>query len=151
MRTSLGVLICAVVAATLGCGAAEAPDGFGSNGVFTVGCWLKIDDPPGYPDDYTLLYRGESTGFRRVQFHLKLTDGRPEMLYTSPLGNTLGLRRAGTDWMGNDARRVLAKDLPAVPRGKWCHVAAVRSEEHTSELQSPRCSSYAVFCLKKKK
>ena len=27
----------------------------------------------------------------------------------------------------------------------------LRSEEHTSELQSPRCISYAVFCLKKKK
>ena len=27
----------------------------------------------------------------------------------------------------------------------------VRSEEHTSELQSPLCISYAVFCLKKKK
>src|SRR2546426_4353826 len=27
---------------------------------------------------------------------------------------------------------------------------AARSEEHTSELQSP-CISYAVFCLKKKK
>ena len=26
-----------------------------------------------------------------------------------------------------------------------------RSEEHTSELQSPECISYAVFCLKKKK
>src|SRR3546814_7447341 len=26
-----------------------------------------------------------------------------------------------------------------------------RSEEHTSELQSPMSSSYAVFCLKKKK
>ncbi len=25
-----------------------------------------------------------------------------------------------------------------------------RSEEHTSELQSPNCISYAVFCLKKK-
>ena len=25
-----------------------------------------------------------------------------------------------------------------------------RSEEHTSELQSPECISYAVFCLKKK-
>ena len=25
-----------------------------------------------------------------------------------------------------------------------------RSEEHTSELQSRQCSSYAVFCLKKK-
>src|SRR5213079_3733183 len=28
---------------------------------------------------------------------------------------------------------------------------AMRSEEHTSELQSPVVSSYAVFCLKKKK
>jgi len=28
---------------------------------------------------------------------------------------------------------------------------AMRSEEHTSELQSPYVSSYAVFCLKKKK
>src|SRR3546814_7944638 len=29
--------------------------------------------------------------------------------------------------------------------------AAVRSEEHTSELQSLMCISYAVFCLKKKR
>src|SRR3546814_8639603 len=29
--------------------------------------------------------------------------------------------------------------------------AAVRSEEHTSELQSLMRNSYAVFCLKKKK
>src|ERR1051325_10492397 len=27
----------------------------------------------------------------------------------------------------------------------------LRSEEHTSELQSPYVSSYAVFCLKKKR
>ena len=27
----------------------------------------------------------------------------------------------------------------------------IRSEEHTSELQSPKQISYAVFCLKKKK
>ena len=26
----------------------------------------------------------------------------------------------------------------------------IRSEEHTSELQSPNLISYAVFCLKKK-
>src|SRR3546814_8148923 len=31
------------------------------------------------------------------------------------------------------------------------HVEAVRSEEHTSELQSLMRISYAVFCLKKKK
>src|SRR3546814_2455859 len=30
-------------------------------------------------------------------------------------------------------------------------VAVARSEEHTSELQSPMRISYAVFCLKKKK
>src|SRR3546814_1132201 len=30
-------------------------------------------------------------------------------------------------------------------------VEVVRSEEHTSELQSPMRISYAVFCLKKKK
>ena len=29
-------------------------------------------------------------------------------------------------------------------------LAALRSEEHTSELQSPVPISYAVFCLKKK-
>src|SRR3546814_3045562 len=31
------------------------------------------------------------------------------------------------------------------------HAAAFRSEEHTSELQSLMRTSYAVFCLKKKK
>ena len=30
------------------------------------------------------------------------------------------------------------------------HITVVRSEEHTSELQSLRRISYAVFCLKKK-
>src|SRR3546814_1564753 len=35
----------------------------------------------------------------------------------------------------------------------WCvqFVASLRSEEHTSELQSLMRISYAVFCLKKKK
>src|SRR3546814_8160432 len=33
---------------------------------------------------------------------------------------------------------------------RWAESAAVRSEEHTSELQSLMRSSYAVFCLKKK-
>src|SRR3546814_7957138 len=32
-----------------------------------------------------------------------------------------------------------------------CRMAMARSEEHTSELQSLMRSSYAVFCLKKKK
>src|SRR3546814_7880607 len=32
-----------------------------------------------------------------------------------------------------------------------CQVGGIRSEEHTSELQSLMRISYAVFCLKKKK
>src|SRR3546814_8852903 len=36
-------------------------------------------------------------------------------------------------------------------RGHLANVKALRSEEHTSELQSLMRISYAVFCLKKKK
>ena len=35
--------------------------------------------------------------------------------------------------------------------GKSTLLNILRSEEHTSELQSPCLISYAVFCLKKKK
>src|SRR3546814_3390639 len=38
----------------------------------------------------------------------------------------------------------------AHPAGAGVAVAAGRSEEHTSELQSLMRTSYAVFCLKKK-
>src|SRR3546814_2239821 len=38
-----------------------------------------------------------------------------------------------------------------VQSGEMAAVAAARSEEHTSELQSLMRISYAVFCLKKKK
>src|SRR6187200_3777084 len=37
------------------------------------------------------------------------------------------------------------------PPGVGKTLLARRSEEHTSELQSPDTISYAVFCLKKKK
>src|SRR3546814_8243327 len=38
-----------------------------------------------------------------------------------------------------------------VPQSTWQVQLAMRSEEHTSELQSLMRISYAVFCLKKKK
>src|SRR3546814_10509721 len=43
-----------------------------------------------------------------------------------------------------------AKSLHDKPRAQY-FARAVRSEEHTSELQSLMRISYAVFCLKKKK
>src|SRR3546814_1771574 len=42
----------------------------------------------------------------------------------------------------------IAADPQISPDGR--HIAYVRSEEHTSELQSLMRISYAVFCLKKK-
>src|SRR3546814_6569592 len=45
--------------------------------------------------------------------------------------------------------RVVAYDRTVIGRGVTVH-AGVRSEEHTSELQSLMRISYAVFCLKKK-
>src|SRR3546814_1989123 len=46
--------------------------------------------------------------------------------------------------------RVTAARNPSVTNGSWNIRSRVRSEEHTSELQSLMRISYAVFCLKKK-
>src|ERR1051326_8319594 len=45
---------------------------------------------------------------------------------------------------------VLARSAPADCTSSGVHLNEVRSEEHTSELQSHSFISYAVFCLKKK-
>src|SRR3546814_2098101 len=41
--------------------------------------------------------------------------------------------------------------LPVTSSGEYITVMPLRSEEHTSELQSLMRISYAVFCLKQKK
>src|SRR3546814_7329847 len=57
----------------------------------------------------------------------------------------------------DSSRRTCARErrweitLSAVFRKRKCPPRDVRSEEHTSELQSLMRISYAVFCLKKKK
>src|SRR3546814_9113991 len=42
-------------------------------------------------------------------------------------------------------------EFPNTPGNSFSPIALMRSEEHTSELQSLMRISYAVFCLKKKK
>src|SRR5256885_5147988 len=54
----------------------------------------------------------------------------------------------------HDALPIFSRCLPRIGTAfaSWCcgrSQGLRRSEEHTSELQSP-CISYAVFCLKKK-
>src|SRR3546814_4699180 len=48
-------------------------------------------------------------------------------------------------------QRLAQSDRRCLARGQRHRAFAVRSEEHTSELQSLMRISYAVFCLKKKK
>src|SRR3546814_6502381 len=61
-----------------------------------------------------------------------------------------GMRRDRADLAGvgnlHRQRAIAEQDVIAV-----LECDAQRSEEHTSELQSPMRHSYAVFCLKKKK
>src|SRR3546814_8156006 len=54
------------------------------------------------------------------------------------------VRRVEADGQG----RLRADRLPAIAGPT---IVCIRSEEHTSELQSLMSISYAVFCLKKKK
>src|SRR3546814_8157872 len=60
--------------------------------------------------------------------------------------NTVPHRRpaTGTAFMSRAAQAVRSEV-------RWFRDVGWRSEEHTSELQSLMRSSYAVFCLKKKK
>src|SRR3546814_3794833 len=52
----------------------------------------------------------------------------------------------------DDVGRIVEHAAKPVPAEIAHHaVAVLRSEEHTSELQSLMRNSYAVFCLKKKK
>src|SRR3546814_7178498 len=55
--------------------------------------------------------------------------------------------KSNATYLAYHAARELAKATPGV----YPPINIIRSEEHTSELQSLMRTSYAVFCLKKKK
>src|SRR3546814_5705656 len=75
-------------------------------------------------------------------------------LFRSPAGGNTRLLDAGVGLTAGPACRGGAGSLPRAARVAAGRAAAlrgtVRSEEHTSELQSLMRSSYAVFCLQKK-
>src|SRR3546814_5771793 len=82
--------------------------------------------------------------------------------HRSPELNTPYSQPSGQPSKISPARKNMGFELPHVNRPgrtRWNQrlvwlfelASAVRSEEHTSELQSLMRISYAVFCLKKKK
>src|SRR3546814_7035671 len=73
---------------------------------------------------------------------------RDEAVAVDPAGEGLD------DRPGRRRQRIDVRGLRLVARGRYLDGALLdvdRSEEHTSELQSLMRTSYAVFCLKKKK
>src|SRR3546814_5522694 len=95
----------------------------------------------GYEDGHRLLASSMSLG-DQTSLLTKLSDLAPGTLFGSSNGYWTGLP------LPELGRYALFRTWPApeMPRP-----GCVRSEEHTSELQSLMRISYAVFCLKKKK
>src|SRR3546814_4196585 len=102
-------------------------------------------------------------------YHRGLAAGLVELHHAGPpwvLALDPGRRAQGVDAVlevGGSGRRRLPRlladvaetverrDALAIPGDQRIFVPRLRSEEHTSELQSLMRTSYAVFCLKKKK
>src|SRR5213082_4259978 len=78
----------------------------------------------------------------RVLFFFFFNDTATTEIYT--VSDTLSLHDALPIWAGRRPGSPPRAARPPPP-------STSRSEEHTSELQSPDTISYAVFCLKKKK
>src|SRR3546814_9098795 len=93
---------------------------------------------------YTTLFRSARRSMSAAPFHRHAGRGRAgQNLHGA--GVCTVLRRAATELAGREGGK-----------GGYCMVlriaqGEVRSEEHTSELQSLMRISYAVFCLKKNK
>src|SRR3546814_4012485 len=67
----------------------------------------------------------------------------------APASSISSASRSGQ--LGSFSEGFSTKVLPAAMATANIHIGTMRSEEHTSELQSLMRISYAVFCLKKKK
>src|SRR3546814_1965698 len=81
----------------------------------------------------------------------QLADWGAEVIKIEPpggaKGDAIGSRRHATDFQNlHRNKRSMTLDLKSGDG----HAIFMRSEEHTSELQSLMRNSYAVFCLKKK-
>src|SRR3546814_1059771 len=90
-------------------------------------------------------------------FYVANTDALLAFPYVEGATKMAGKAKKIADLPAKGTNRHWTKSLVAAPNG-WLYVGVgadsnigERSEEHTSELQSLMSTSYAVFCLKKKK
>src|SRR3546814_14956109 len=109
-------------------------------------CFLTKRRPPNYTLNATLC--PSPTLFR--------SPHRPQRSAPADRQGPLSPERSGLH-AGKDGRRLSCRLRSATtggdtgPVGRVLRRRSLRSEEHTSELQSLMRISYAVFCLKKQK
>src|SRR3546814_3883272 len=89
---------------------------------------------------YTTLFRSTRT-----------RNGGSSARLGNPSDTTALLMNAPTPAQFTHSPLLKGADVAQEPDPLWFKDAIIRSEEHTSELQSLMRTSYAVFCLKKKK
>src|SRR3546814_6274137 len=94
-------------------------------------------------------------GLAQVNCHLDILQWRPQRRFLGTAaavalltGHLAAKRRGAAD--AAEPSGILSHHQ-AQDAAAWDFLAELRSEEHTSELQSLMRISYAVFCLKKKK
>ena len=89
--------------------------------------------------------------FRHYIFFFFFNDTATTEIYTLSLHDALPILDSHLERLGEVFTCMEAAGLKLKPEKCELFAKRVRSEEHTSELQSHVRISYAVFCLKKKK
>src|SRR3546814_2567434 len=108
--------------------------------LFILFFFLMIRRPPRSTRTDTLF--PYTTLFRSIDAMIPIGRGQRELI--------IGDRKTGKTAVALDAI-ISQKQTHQTDAPVYCIYVAVRSEEHTSELQSLMRISYAVFCLKNKK
>src|SRR3546814_8509885 len=104
---------------------------------------FRNGEPAGDPVDFVSGFRGDD-GMTRGRPVGVTVDPRGALIVADDLSNTI--------WRVTPTTPVAVPAAVAAPQDTAPDADEMpRSEEHTSELQSLMRSSYAVFCLKKKK
>src|SRR3546814_3485318 len=116
----------------------------------TEGATIRID-PSGAVNDYVA---GGSTGNSLETTTIQLTADAlgADIAQVSTIQGDTAVTPFGAGTGGSRSGSMIAgavEETAAILRQKLVALAAHRSEEHTSELQSLMRISYAVFCLKK--
>src|SRR3546814_4663362 len=83
----------------------------------------------------------------------RFRDAGYDVVIASPKGGMAPLDPTSLEesWISDAGRRFQADEEASADLANTRRLDDIRSEEHTSELQSLMSISYAVFCLKKKK